>query len=138
MAIVGQTGGGKSTLAQLLVRLADPDYGAVRIGGVDLRHADVQDLRPPGRLDRVPGELPVSRRSVRRTSRWIWRWTTSGRTAARLAGADGFVSHLPDGYDTVVGERGYTLSGGERQRVALARALVSHRAADPRRRHVAG
>ena len=123
VAIVGATGGGKSTLAGLLVRLADPDQGSVRIGGVDLRRADADSLR----------------RSVSIVFQESFLFSTtigenvaldSGadpeavRQAARIAAVDRFVGVLPNGYDTVVGERGYTLSGGERQRVALARAIV--------------
>jgi ATP-binding cassette subfamily B protein len=123
VAIVGATGGGKSTLAGLLVRLADPDEGAVRIGGVDLRRAD-----------------PVSlRRSIAIVFQESFLFsTTIGENialdagadeehlerAARIAAVDRFVRTLPDGYGTVVGERGHTLSGGERQRVALARAIA--------------
>jgi ATP-binding cassette, subfamily B, bacterial len=127
VAIVGATGGGKSTLAQLLVRLADPDEGAVLIGGVDLRRVD-------------PASLRRSVAIVFQES-FLFSTTIGGNIAldsgagpaeveraARIAAVDRFVRTLPDGYDTVVGERGHTLSGGERQRVALARAI----ARDPR------
>ena len=123
VAIVGETGGGKSTLAQLLVRLADPDAGTVRVGGVDLRHAHPASLRR--------GVSIVFQESFLFS-------TTIGENialdsgadadavdrAARIAAVDRFVGTLPAGFQTVVGERGYTLSGGERQRVALARAIV--------------
>jgi ABC-type multidrug transport system fused ATPase/permease subunit len=123
VAIVGETGGGKSTLAQLLVRLADPGSGTVRIGGVDLRHADPASLR----------------RAVSIVFQESFLFSTtigenialdSGADgdavdrAARIAAVDRFVGTLPAGFHTIVGERGYTLSGGERQRVALARAIV--------------
>jgi ATP-binding cassette, subfamily B, bacterial len=127
VAIVGATGGGKSTLAQLLVRLADPDEGSVLIGGVDLRHADPASLRQAVAIvfqesflfsttigENIALDSGADREHVER--------------AARIAAVDRFVRTLPDGYDTVVGERGHTLSGGERQRVALARAIVR----DPR------
>jgi ATP-binding cassette subfamily B protein len=123
VAIVGQTGGGKSTLAQLLVRLADPEAGTVRIGGVDLRHADPASLREAVSIvfqesflfsttigENIALDSEADRDAVER--------------AARIAAVDRFVGSLPAGFDTVVGERGYTLSGGERQRVALARAIV--------------
>jgi ABC-type multidrug transport system fused ATPase/permease subunit len=123
VAIVGQTGGGKSTLAQLLVRLADPEAGTVRIGGVDLRHADPASLRAAVSIvfqesflfsttigENIALDSEAERHAVER--------------AARIAAVDRFVGLLPSGFDTVVGERGYTLSGGERQRVALARAIV--------------
>ncbi|HYY08968.1 MAG TPA: ABC transporter ATP-binding protein [Actinomycetota bacterium] len=123
VAIVGSTGGGKSTLAQLLVRLADPDEGSVRIGGVDLRHVDPEALRRSVSIvfqesflfstniaENIALDAPVETVDVER--------------AARIAAVDRFVAELPDGFQTVVGERGHTLSGGERQRVALARAIV--------------
>jgi ATP-binding cassette, subfamily B, bacterial len=123
VAIVGQTGGGKSTLAQLLVRLADPEAGTVRIGGVDLRHADPVSLREAVSIvfqesflfsttigENIALDSEADEPALER--------------AARIAAVDRFVRTLPGGFDTVVGERGYTLSGGERQRVALARAIV--------------
>jgi ABC-type multidrug transport system fused ATPase/permease subunit len=123
VAIVGETGGGKSTLAQLLVRLADPEEGTVRVGGIDLRHADPASLRAAVSIvfqesflfsttigENISLDSGAGREAVER--------------AARIAAVDRFVGALPAGYDTVVGERGYTLSGGERQRVALARAIV--------------
>jgi ATP-binding cassette, subfamily B, bacterial len=123
VAIVGPTGVGKSTLAQLLVRLADPDEGAVLVGGVDVREAD-------------PGAL---RRDVSLVFQESFLFATTVREnialdaevpeadvvrAAMIASADRFIRELPNGYDTVVGERGHTVSGGQRQRIALARALV--------------
>jgi ABC-type multidrug transport system fused ATPase/permease subunit len=123
VAIVGATGAGKSTLAQLLVRLADPLEGSVRLGGVDLRHVLPAQLRDAASLvfqesflfaasvaDNIALGQPISEQRV--------RW------AAELARADEFIVKLPDGYDTIVGERGLSLSGGQRQRVALARALA--------------
>lgn len=123
VAIVGPTGSGKSTLAELLVRLADPDLGSVRIGGVDLRHLDASRLREEVAIvfqdsflfavsvrDNIALQTGASDDEIVR--------------AARIAQADAFIRALPDGYDTVVGERGLSLSGGQRQRVALARALV--------------
>ena len=123
VAIVGQTGGGKSTLAQLLVRLADPDDGVVRVGGVDLRHAEPASLRRAVSIvfqesflfsttigENIALDSEADDDAVER--------------AARIAAVDRFVRNLPEGFQTVVGERGHTLSGGERQRVALARAIV--------------
>jgi ATP-binding cassette subfamily B protein len=123
VALVGPTGAGKSTLAQLLVRLSDPAYGSVRLGGCDLRHLDPAELRDAAALafqesflfassvrENITLGGPFSEREV--------RW------ALRLAQADRFVHALPQGLDTVLGERGVTLSGGQRQRVALARALI--------------
>jgi ABC-type multidrug transport system fused ATPase/permease subunit len=123
VAIVGATGAGKSTLAQLLVRLDDPTGGEVLIGGVNVRHADPASLRAAAAIvfqesflfattvaENIALDPGVPRERVER--------------AAAVAQADRFIRALPKGYDTVLGERGHTLSGGERQRVALARALV--------------
>ncbi|MGZ4109176.1 MAG: ABC transporter ATP-binding protein [Actinomycetota bacterium] len=123
VALVGQTGVGKSTLAQLLVRLDDPTAGEILLGGVNLRHVDAASLRRSAAI--VFQESFLFARSVTENIA-----LDSGasedevRRAAAIARADGFIEALPRGFDTVVGERGYTLSGGERQRVALARALV--------------
>ncbi|MEO3783524.1 ABC transporter ATP-binding protein [Actinocorallia sp. B10E7] len=123
IAVVGSTGSGKSTLASLLVRLVDPDEGAVLLDGVDARDlapgevADTVALVPQETFlfdDTVRGNLRLGRDLP---DEELWR-------ALRLAQADGFVSELSDGLDTMIGERGTTLSGGQRQRLALARALV--------------
>jgi ABC-type multidrug transport system fused ATPase/permease subunit len=123
VAIVGATGCGKSTLAELLVGLIDPDRGTVEIGG---RRVD--------RIDRVERSTAVALAfqeaflfadSVRDNITLGLDLTDEqvGRAAA-VAQADRFIARLPDGYDSVLGERGVTLSGGQRQRVALARALA--------------
>jgi ATP-binding cassette, subfamily B, bacterial len=123
VAIVGPTGVGKSTLAQLLVRLADPDEGRVLVGDVDVRDADVAALRRDVSI--VFQESFLFATSVRENIALdIGGDDADIVRAAMIASADRFIRELPQGYDTVVGERGYTLSGGQRQRVALARALV--------------
>jgi len=123
VAIVGPTGAGKSVLTQLLVRLDDPDEGEVLLGGVNVAHVDPLVLRSAATL--VFQESFLFATTVRENI-----VLDSGASeeamveAARLARADTFIRNLPQGYDTVVGERGVTLSGGQRQRVALTRALV--------------
>ena len=123
VAIVGETGGGKSTLAQLLVRLADPDAGTIRVGGVDLRHAHPASLR--GGVSIVFQESFLFSTTIgENIALDSGADADAVERAARIAAVDRFVGALPAGFHTVVGERGYTLSGGERQRVALARAIV--------------
>ncbi len=123
VAIVGPTGVGKSTLAQLLVRLDDPETGSIQIGGVDLRTVDPEAMRRATAI--VFQESFLFAASITDN---IALDTGAGHEAiaqaAELAQADRFIAQLPHGYDTVVGERGHTLSGGQRQRIALARALV--------------
>jgi ABC-type multidrug transport system fused ATPase/permease subunit len=125
VAIVGPTGVGKSTLSMLLVRLADPESGVVRIGGLDVRQADPTSLRRATAI--VFQESFLFATSVRENIALDAKATDEQVVhAATVASADRFIRALPHGYGTVVGERGHTLSGGERQRVALARALVRH------------
>ena len=123
VAIVGPTGVGKSTLAQLLVRLADPDEGRILVGGVDVRDADPIELRRDVSI--VFQESFLFATTVRENIALDADVTEADVVrSALIASADRFIRELPQGYETVVGERGYTLSGGQRQRVALARALV--------------
>jgi ATP-binding cassette, subfamily B, bacterial len=122
VALVGPTGSGKSTLALLLARLLVPDRGSIRLGGRDLAELG------PGVLASATSiafqEPFLFSTSVADNIRLERDGQDGVVDAARLAQADEFVTRLPDGYDTVVGERGATLSGGQRQRVALARALA--------------
>lgn len=125
VALVGSSGAGKSTIAQLLPRLYDADEGAVRVGGVDVRDLTARSLRETlgmvtqdGHLfhDTVRANLLLARPGAAEADLW---------DALRRARLDGLVRSLPDGLDTVVGERGYRLSGGERQRMTIARLLLA-------------
>ena len=136
VALVGPTGSGKSTLALLLARLLDPDRGRIRLGGRDLAELDGGELAAAMSIAfQEPFLFSTSVADNIRLERPNPDGGFGGREtsppmngevvdAARLAQADEFVARLPEGYDTVVGERGATLSGGQRQRVALARALA--------------
>jgi ATP-binding cassette subfamily B protein len=125
VALVGATGSGKSTLAQLLVRLADPDRGSIRIGGVEVHNLPSEDLHRETAI--VFQESFLFATTVRENiALGLSVPDEEMHRATRLAQAHGFISGLPKGYDTVLGERGVTLSGGQRQRVAIARALVRH------------
>ncbi len=124
VALVGRTGSGKSTVARLLTRFYDVTAGAVRIDGHDVRYVTQASLR--AQIGVVLDEPFLFSVSIRDNIAY-GRPTASDdevRAAAVAAGADGFIRVLPEGYDTVVGERGYTLSGGQRQRIAIARTLL--------------
>jgi ABC-type multidrug transport system fused ATPase/permease subunit len=123
VAVVGPTGSGKSTLAMLLVRLWDPETGAITLDGRDLRRFARAEL--PREVAFVPQEAFLFNDDVT-TNVTLGADIPATRVAEalRLAGADGFVGELPEGPATRLGERGATLSGGQRQRVALARALA--------------
>ena len=125
LAIVGPSGGGKSTIADLVLRLLDPDAGTVRLDGHDLRTLKLADLR--GRVALVDQEPAVFHASVADNIRYARPSATDAEVgaAAKAAGLDVFISTLPDGYDTTLGERGAAFSAGERQRVAVARALLA-------------
>jgi ABC-type multidrug transport system fused ATPase/permease subunit len=123
VAVVGATGSGKTSVCDLLTRLADPDSGVVRIGGVDTRAIDPDVLRASVAM--VFQETFLFAESITdNIGLGADHSPDVIARAARIARADEFVCALPDRYGTVVGERGVTLSGGQRQRVALARALV--------------
>jgi ABC-type transport system involved in cytochrome bd biosynthesis fused ATPase/permease subunit len=124
VAVVGRSGEGKSTIAALLLRLADPASGQVLGGDVDARAADADAWR--AQLAWVPQRPTILRGTVEDNIRLgvPELGDEAVRRAARAAGADGFVRALPDGYATVVGEGGRALSAGQVQRIALARALA--------------
>jgi ATP-binding cassette subfamily B protein len=124
VALVGRTGAGKSTVARLLTRFYDVKHGSIQIDGHDLRDLTQASLR--ANVGVVLDEPFLFSVSVRDN---IGYGKPSApfeevEAAAKAAGAHEFITHLADGYDTVVGERGYTLSGGQRQRIAIARTLL--------------
>ncbi|TML35752.1 MAG: ABC transporter ATP-binding protein [Actinobacteria bacterium] len=125
LALVGATGSGKSTVAGLLARLYDPEEGRVLLDGHDLRDLRLADVRRAVAL--VFEETFLFSESVRENIR-VGRPDANDedvRRAAELAGATAFIEELPDGYETILGERGFSLSGGQRQRIAIARAIVA-------------
>jgi subfamily B ATP-binding cassette protein MsbA len=124
VALVGATGSGKSTLLGLIARFYDPSSGRVLIDGKDLRRVKQRSLRD--QISIVPQDTTLFHGP-------IWENIAYGKPnatrdeivrAAELANVDEFVDHMPEGYDTLVGERGVTLSGGQRQRIAIARAII--------------
>jgi subfamily B ATP-binding cassette protein MsbA len=126
VALVGPSGAGKSTLANLLPRFYDVTSGAVRIDGYDLRDLKIASLREKIGLvaqdtflfnDTAANNIAYGRPDISREA---------VRLAAQSALADEFIEHLPQGYDTIIGERGVKLSGGQRQRIAIARALLKN------------
>jgi ATP-binding cassette, subfamily B, bacterial len=123
-AIVGETGAGKTTLGYLVARLYEPQVGRVTIDGVDVREASLSSLAAT--VGVVAQETYLFHASVRENLRFA-RPNASDEeieTAARTARIDALIESLPDGYDTIVGERGYRFSGGERQRMAIARTIL--------------
>jgi ATP-binding cassette subfamily B protein len=123
-AIVGETGAGKTTLGYLVARLYEPQRGRVTIDGVDLRSVSLESLADT--VGVVSQETYLFHASVRENLRFARPEATDEEieAAARTAQIDGLIRSLPDGYDTVVGERGYRFSGGEKQRMAIARTIL--------------
>ena len=123
-ALVGPSGGGKSTLLNLVLRLYDPDAGRVTIDGIDLREASFASLRR--KMAYVGQDTFLFAASVMENLRLVRPDATDAevREAARIANADEFILGMPKGYDTPIGENGLALSGGQRQRLAIARAVL--------------
>jgi subfamily B ATP-binding cassette protein MsbA len=124
VALVGASGSGKTTLANLLLRFYDPKRGAIRIGGVDIRDVSTRDLR--NQISVVTQEVVLFDDTVRRNIELGRPGATDDEiiAAARHAYAYDFVMQKPEGFDTLIGEKGVMLSGGQRQRLAIARAVL--------------
>jgi ATP-binding cassette subfamily B protein len=125
VALVGRTGSGKSTVAALLSRFYDVQDGRVLLDGIDVRELSLVEVRHAVAL--VAEDTYLFTNTVRENIKFGRAYASDAEVeaAARAAGAHEFVERLPDGYDTMLGERGYTLSGGQRQRVAIARAILA-------------
>lgn len=124
IGLVGRSGGGKTTLTRLLLRFSDVDAGSIAIGGQDIARIAQSSLRRF--VATVPQEPTMFHRTITDNIRFGCPTASDDdvRRAAVLARADGFIEALPDGYQTLVGERGVKLSGGQRQRIAIARAIL--------------
>lgn len=124
VALVGASGSGKTTLANLLLRFYDPQQGAIRIGGIDIREVSTTDLR--NQIAVVSQEVILFNDTIQRNIELGRPGATNEEiiAAARHAHAYDFIMEKPEGFDTVIGEKGVKLSGGQRQRVSLARAIL--------------
>lgn len=128
VALVGRSGSGKTTLTNLIARFYDPTNGSIHVDGHDLRDVDPQSYRRM--LGIVEQDVFLFDGSIRENILYARRRATDQEliAASQAAAADEFITALPDGYDTLIGERGFKLSGGQRQRIAIARAIL----ADPK------
>jgi ATP-binding cassette subfamily B protein len=126
VAIVGPSGAGKSTVFQLLLRFFDPSSGDIVIDGVHSREMSLESLRT--RIGIVPQDAVMFSNSAMENIRYGNPQATNAQVvaAAQAAFAHEFISQLPEGYDTFLGERGLRLSGGQRQRIAIARAILKN------------
>ncbi|HAB69249.1 MAG TPA: ABC transporter, partial [Gammaproteobacteria bacterium] len=125
VAFVGPSGAGKSTLFQLLLRFYEPQSGRIYIDGVNINHANPKDIRSV--MAMVPQDCVIFGDSVAENIRFGRPTVTDTQVieAAKAASAHEFISQLPDGYETYLGEKGVRLSGGQKQRVAIARAILA-------------
>jgi ATP-binding cassette, subfamily B, bacterial len=126
VALVGPSGAGKSTIFQLLLRFYDPQQGNIRLNGVELRDARLQDLR--GKIGIVPQDTVIFGASALENIRYGRADASDAEVveAAKAAAAHEFIEHLPERYQTFLGEKGVRLSGGQRQRIAIARAILKN------------
>lgn len=124
VAIIGRTGSGKTTLAQLLLRMYDPDQGTIEMDGVDLRQMDLKQLREE--VSYVPQDVFLFSDSIRNNIGFGMAGTDDAAVigAAKAASVHSEIENFPEKYDTVIGERGVTLSGGQKQRISIARGLL--------------
>ncbi len=124
VALVGESGGGKSTLMDLLARFFDPSQGRILMDGVDVRDFRIADHR--SRIGIVTQEIFLFHGTIRQNIAYgdVKYSYREVEKAARLAHAHDFITQMPGGYNTIIGERGFTVSGGQRQRIAIARALL--------------
>jgi ATP-binding cassette subfamily B protein len=126
IAVVGPSGAGKTTLFQLLLRFYDPQNGRITLDGVDIRQLDLHTLRDA--IGIVPQDTVIFSANAMENIRYGRSSATNEEViaAAKLAAAHEFISALPEGYQSFLGERGLRLSGGQRQRIAIARALLKN------------
>jgi ATP-binding cassette subfamily B protein len=126
VALVGPSGAGKSTVFQLLLRFYDPQSGSIELGGVPTRELALDDLRQ--QIGIVPQDAVIFSTSALENIRYGKPGASDEqvKVAAQAAFADEFIRHLPEGYETFLGERGVRLSGGQRQRIAIARAMLKN------------
>lgn len=124
IAVIGKTGSGKSTIAQLLLRMYDPTHGRILIDGTDIRQMDTRQMR--AQISYVPQDIFLFSDSIAGNIRFGLDEASEDmiRKAARQASVEKEVSRFPEGFKTMVGERGVTLSGGQKQRISIARAMI--------------
>jgi ABC-type bacteriocin/lantibiotic exporters, contain an N-terminal double-glycine peptidase domain len=126
VGVVGLSGAGKSTLASLLMRFDDVDSGSIKIDGIDIRDVRQEELR--AQIAYVPQEPLLFHRTIRENLQYFGKDLSEAHMirAAKAAHAHEFIQRLPEGYDSMVGERGIKLSGGQKQRIVIARAILKN------------